>query len=83
MSLGCQKLVHVRKMPLKSNLEARYAWLIWDKAEMLDMSDQSLWNPAMWPNMPALTGVFGVWPRGRTYLARVSEIQLGDQICLT
>jgi hypothetical protein len=29
---------HVREMPLKSDLEAGYAWLTRDKAEKLDMS---------------------------------------------
>jgi hypothetical protein len=29
---------HVREIPLESGLEAGYAWLIWDKAERLDMS---------------------------------------------
>jgi hypothetical protein len=29
---------HVREMPLDSDLEAGYAWLIRDKAKRLDMS---------------------------------------------
>jgi hypothetical protein len=45
-------------MPLKSGLKARYAWLTRDKAERLDMSGQSLWNPARGPDMSGLTGVF-------------------------
>jgi hypothetical protein len=36
----------VREMPLKSGLEAGYAWLTREKAERPDMSDQSLWNLA-------------------------------------
>jgi hypothetical protein len=42
---------HVWEMSLESNLEAGYAWLTWEKVEMLtclawgpDMSGQSLWN---------------------------------------
>jgi hypothetical protein len=49
---------HVRKMPLESNLEAEYAWLTLDKAERLDMSDQSFGNLASGPDMSGLTGVF-------------------------
>jgi hypothetical protein len=30
---------HVQEMPLKPSLEAEYAWLTQDKAEMSDMSD--------------------------------------------
>jgi hypothetical protein len=44
---------HVRKMPLKSSLEAGYVWLTQKKAERTDMSGlgpdmsgQSFWNPA-------------------------------------
>jgi hypothetical protein len=49
---------HVREMPLKSSLEARYAWLTREKAERPDMSDQSLWNPVRGSDMSGLTGVF-------------------------
>jgi hypothetical protein len=40
------RAVHVREMPLESDLEVGYAWLTWDKAERPDMSGQSLWNQA-------------------------------------
>jgi hypothetical protein len=50
---------HVREIPLKSGLEARFAWLTRDKAERSDMSSQSLWNPAKGPDMFGLTCVFG------------------------
>jgi hypothetical protein len=50
---------HVREMPLESDLEAGYAWLIRDKAERPDMSGLSLWNLARGSNMSGLTGVFG------------------------
>jgi hypothetical protein len=53
-------------MPLKSGLEAEYAWLTREKAERLDMSGlgpdmsgQSIWNPARGPDVSGLTGVFG------------------------
>jgi hypothetical protein len=46
-------------MPLKSDLEARYAWLTHEKAERSDMSGQSLWNPSRGADMSDLAGVFG------------------------
>jgi hypothetical protein len=50
---------HVREMPLESGLEDIYVWLTREKAEMPDMSSQSLWNTARGPNMSGMTGVFG------------------------
>jgi hypothetical protein len=50
---------HVGEMPLKSGLEARYAWLTREKVERSDMSGQSLWNSARGPDMSGLTRVFG------------------------
>jgi hypothetical protein len=49
---------HVQEMPLESGLEAGYAWLTLEKAERLNMSGLSLWNPARGPDMSGLTGVF-------------------------
>jgi hypothetical protein len=49
----------VREMPLESGLELGYAWLTREKAERLDMSDQSLCNPAKGADISGLTGVFG------------------------
>jgi hypothetical protein len=48
---------HVREIPLESGLEAGYAWLTRKKAKRLDMSDQSLWNPARGPDMSGMIGV--------------------------
>jgi hypothetical protein len=49
---------YVWEMPLESGLEAEYVWLTREKAERPDMSSQSLWNPAMGPDMSSLIGVF-------------------------
>jgi hypothetical protein len=53
---------YVRKMPLKFGLEDGYAWLTREKTKRLnmsglglDMSDQSLWNPARGLDMSGLT----------------------------
>jgi hypothetical protein len=53
---------YVQKMPLESGLEAGYAWLTQEKTKRLnmsglglDMSGQSLWNPARGLDMSGLT----------------------------
>jgi hypothetical protein len=71
---------HVQEMPLKPSLEAGYAWLTQDKAEMPDMSDPGAGHVQVRSLEPGLgRGVGHVWPGGWTCPIRVYIIRLGGR----